>query len=121
MKKIYSGKTKEYFLEFSKEIEPYMHADDNDDFYDGFTICYDEALKFEAIEIYAYANIKLIINGKDYSSFKLKDFLAIADDFISDEEGYYTSYSKQIGITVSTEDETLAEAILFGKPGYYTR
>ena len=114
-----SGKNKNDFLEIVENYQEYSKANYRHDRYKGFKVCYDAALQFEAIEIYADFGIKLIIGGKDYSNFRLKDFLSLADDFVSEEDSYYTSYSKQIGITVSTEDKTLAGAILFGKPGYY--
>ncbi|MBR5032461.1 MAG: hypothetical protein IKX70_02175 [Treponema sp.] len=82
---------------------------------------YDKQEKLIAVIILAERTGSFNLNGKEYNSFKLEDFLALSDDFIKEEEGAaYVSHSLQIGIWCPNMDKKI-ESILFGCPGYYRK
>ena len=108
--------------EYSKYFEEDNEFDyDPCDYYSFCLIDYDENDKFNAISIYSNQGTKLIVDGKDYSSFDLQKLLTLADDFVEEEnKSSYTSYSKQINIWCPDGDGRV-ESVLFGCPGYYDK
>ena len=114
-----SKKPKEHFIKIAEETEEITKSDYNDDYYEGFNILYSDDLRFEAVEVFAGYDVQLIVNGVDCSDFSLKKLFALSDDFILEDELFYTSYTKQISFRLSEDDDEKAECILFGKQNYY--
>ena len=112
-----SGRPVTDFTKYITEDNEFDH--DPCDYYPFACIDYDDNKKFSAISIYSDQKTKLIVDGKDCSSFDLQTLLSLADDFVEEEDKTsYTSYTKQIGIWCPDADGRV-ECILFGKPNYY--
>lgn len=112
-----SGRPVTDYTKYIEEDNEFDH--DPCDYYSFACIDYDDNKKFSAISIYSDQKTKLIVDGKDCSSFDLQTLLSLADDFVEEEnKTSYTSYTKQIGIWCPDADGRV-ECILFGKPDYY--
>ena len=114
-----SGHSRQSFLDAVRTAEEFQKERDFVDYYEEFHVCYDSEEQFEAIEFFPGFDYKLIVDGKDYSDFKIENLRKMSDDFIYTKEDGYTSYSKQIAFRPSAEDKTIAESICFGCDGYF--
>lgn len=108
---------------FGEPESSFCRGDDGEeptDEYSGCQIIYnDKTFLFEAIQIFADEEVKLVVNGIDLSDFDIKKILSLSEDFVYDEENSgYISYSKEIAIWCP-EDKNTVETILFGRPNYY--
>lgn len=124
-KKMLEGPIKELYKKMGKDPDSFEWPDisefDSDiDTYGPLQLEYDKKGRFVSVNLLADELDGFELNGNQYSDFKLKTLLSLADDFVKEEDGAsYISYSKQIGIWVPLADGKV-ESVLFGCPGYYT-
>ena len=91
------------------------------DTYEYFEMEYDKNNELISGSVLAEKCDGMIVNGRVFEGFKIKELLTLADDFEwSSIDTGYISYSKQISI-YCPERKNKVDSILFGSPGYYTK
>ncbi len=100
-----------------QEIKKTPFSKNTMDAYKNFHVYYSPDNKFEAIEI--FGNEKVVVDGKEIFPGEVGRLKEVFPSIEEDSEGWIDQ-KLSIGVTVSQNDETLIEAILFGCKDYYS-
>ncbi|MCR5698549.1 MAG: hypothetical protein K6G52_02780 [Treponemataceae bacterium] len=120
--KIVEEKIKELFEVMGRDPDSFEWPEtpvSDVDRYESFWLEYNDKTELVAATVFPEKCEGMIINGREFNGFKIKELLTLADDFVWEKlDTSYTSYSKQIAI-YCPEGKNKIENIMFGCPGYF--